>query len=103
VVTSQYAANASGSGNLVIGVNTEDVGIADDGQVTVDASTEASVQMTDAPTNDASTGTGQSLVSLWQTNSIGIRAERFVNWAVLRTGAVVLMDDVNWGSVGSPS
>lgn len=103
VVTSQYAANASGSGNLVIGVNTEDVGIADDGQVTVDASTEASVQMSDAPTNDASTGTGQSLVSLWQTNSIGIRAERFVNWAVLRTGAVVLMDDVNWGSVGSPS
>jgi HK97 family phage major capsid protein/HK97 family phage prohead protease len=103
VITSQYAANASGSGNLVVGVNTEDVGIADDGEVTVDASTEASVQMSDAPTNDASTGTGQSLVSLWQTNSIGIRAERFVNWAKLRSTAVVLMDDVNWGSVGSPS
>jgi hypothetical protein len=103
VITSQYAANASGAGNLVIAVNASDVFLADDGQVTVDMSTEASVQMSDAPTNDAATGTGQSLVSMWQTNSIALRAERQINWAKRRSSAVSYMDDVNWGSIGSPS
>ena len=103
VITSQYAANASGAGNLVIAVNASDVFLADDGQVTVDMSTEASLQMSDAPTNDASTGTGQSLVSMWQTNSIALRAERFINLKKRRSSAVSYMDDVNWGSIGSPS
>jgi HK97 family phage major capsid protein len=103
VVASQYAANASGSGNLVIALNASDIFLADDGQVTLDASREASIQMTDTPTVDASTSTGQSLVSMYQTNCIAVRAERFVNWAKVRSTAVVFMDDVNWGSVGSPS
>lgn len=103
VITSQYAANASGGGNLVIAVNQSDIFLADDGQVTVDASTEASLQMSDAPTNNASTGTGQSVVSMYQTNSIALRAERFISWAKRRSDAVVYLDDVNWGSVGSPS
>lgn len=103
VVASQYAANASGSGNLVIALNASDIFLADDGQVTLDASREASIQMTDTPTVDASTSTGQSLVSMYQTNCIAVRAERFVNWAKVRSTAVVYMDDVNWGSVGSPS
>lgn len=102
VVTSNYAANQSGSGNLVIALNARDIALADDGQVTLDSSREASIQMTDAPTNDSSTGTGQSLVSMYQTNSVAIRAERFINWAKLRTNAVSFIDDVNWGSVGSP-
>jgi len=103
VVASQYAANASGSGNLVIALNASDIFLADDGNVTLDASREASIQMTDTPTVDASTSTGQSLVSMYQTNCIAVRAERFVNWAKVRSTAVVFMDDVNWGSVGSPS
>jgi len=103
VVASQYAANASGSGNLVIALNASDIFLADDGQVTLDASREASIQMTDTPTVDASTSTGQSLVSMYQTNCIAVRAERFVKRAQVRSTAVVFMDDVNWGSVGSPS
>lgn len=103
VITSQYAANASGGGNLVIAVNAGDVFLADDGQVTVDASTEASLQMSDAPTGNSASGAGVSVVSMYQTNSIALRAERFINWAKRRTEAVVYMDDVNWGSVGSPS
>jgi HK97 family phage major capsid protein len=103
VITSQYAANASGGGNLVIAVNASDVFLADDGQVTVDASTEASLQMADAPTANSATATAVSVVSMYQTNSIALRAERFINWAKRRSEAVVYMDDVNWGSVGSPS
>ncbi len=103
VITSQYAANQSGGGNLVIAVNASDVFLADDGQVTVDASTEASLQMLDNPTNNSSTATPTTVVSMYQTNSIALRAERFINWAKRRDEAVVYMDDVNWGSVGSPA
>ncbi len=102
VITSQYAANEATFGNMVIAVNARDIALADDGQVTVDASREASLQMDDAPSNDASTGTGQSMVSMFQTNSIALRAERTIAWKKLRTSAVVFMDDVNWGSIGSP-
>lgn len=103
VITSQYAANASGAGNLVIAVNASEVFLADDGQVTVDMSTEAALQMLDNPTNDTVTPTATQMVSMWQTNSIALRAERFINWAKRRSTAVVYMDDVNWGAIGSPS
>jgi HK97 family phage major capsid protein len=102
VVASQYAANASGSGNLVIALNAGDIFLADDGQVRLDASRDASIEMNDAPVQNSTTSTGASLVSMYQTNSIAIRAERFINWAKVRSTAVVFMDDVNWGSVGSP-
>lgn len=103
VVTSQYLANSSGAGNLVVAINGEDVLLADDGNVTVDVSREASIQMVDNPTNSAATGTATSMVSLWQTNSIGLRAEREITWAKAKAEAVVYIDDVNWGSVGSPA
>jgi len=103
VITSQYAANESGGGNLVVAVNAPEVFLADDGQVTVDASQEASLQMSDAPTGSSTSGAGASVVSMYQTNSIALRAERFINWAKRRSTAVVYMDDVNWGSIGSPA
>jgi HK97 family phage major capsid protein/HK97 family phage prohead protease len=103
VITSQYAANQSGYGNLVIALDQSAIFLADDGQVSLSASGEASIQMSDAPTNDAATGTGQSLVSMYQTNSIAVRAERYINWLKARTTAVSFIDDANWGSIGSPS
>jgi HK97 family phage major capsid protein/HK97 family phage prohead protease len=103
VFTTQYAANQSGSGNLVIALKPNEIALADDGGVDVSVSTEASLEMSDAPTNRSDTPTAASLVSLWQTNSIGIKAERFVNWTKRRSTAVVYMDDVNWGAIGSPS
>ena len=103
VVASQYAANQSGGGNLVIAVNASDIALADDGSVRLDASREASLQMLDNPTNNSATATPTSVVSMYQTNSIALRAERFINWKKLRSTAVVYMDDVNWASVGSPA
>jgi len=103
VITSQYAANQSGGGNLVIAVNASDIFLSDDGQVTIDMSREASLEMLDNPTNNSATSTATSAVSMWQTNSIALRAERFINWAKRRADAVAYMDDVNWGSIGSPS
>jgi hypothetical protein len=42
-------------------------------------------------------------VSMYQTNSIAVRAERYINWLKARTTAVSFIDDANWGSIGSPS
>lgn len=101
VIASQYAASGASYGNMVIAVDASSVGLADDGEVSVDISMEAALEMLDNPTN-ALTPTATSMVSLWQTNSIGIKTERYINWAKLRTGAVQFFDDVNWGAVGSP-
>ena len=82
VITTQYA--SIGGSSLVIMVNADDIFLADDGGVTVDVSREATVLMSNDPVADAATGTS---VNLWQNNLIGLRAERFVNWAKRRAGA----------------
>lgn len=91
---SQYLANNGGSGGApFILVDEAEVYLADDGSVTLDVSQEASLQMDDAPTNASSaTVTATSMVSLWQTNSIGLRAERFIWWGLRRTGAIQWID-----------
>jgi hypothetical protein len=71
---------------LVIAVQPALVLYADDGGVTIDASREASLQMDSAPASPADATT--VYVSLWQTNSVGLRAERFVNWKRASTNAV---------------
>jgi hypothetical protein len=102
VVTSQYAAKTGGPGNMVIAVNAKDVGLADDGQVDISVSGDASLQMLDNPTNDSGVPTATTMVSMFQTNSLAILAERFIHWKKMRDSACVYMDDVNWGAVGSP-
>jgi hypothetical protein len=103
VITSQYA-GTSGYGNIVICASAGNIALADDGNVSVDASREASIEMVDSSSQDAgASSTGASLVSMFQTNSIAIRAEREINWKKLRSTAVTWMDDINWGSIGSPA
>ena len=99
VIVSEYLDNSAGSGgSIVILVNARDIWLADDGQFTVDASREASLQMDDAPTNNSATGTETSLVSMFQTNSVALRGERYINWARRRSSAVSWLDGVNWGA-----
>jgi HK97 family phage major capsid protein len=90
---SNYLANNGGSGGApFILVDEAEVYLADDGSVTVDASEQASIEMNDAPTSTAATPTGASLVSMWQTNSIALRAERFIWWGLRRSGAIQWID-----------
>lgn len=103
VLASQYLASGASYGNMVVAVSAENVALADDGNVTIDVSREASIEMSDAPANEAATPTASAyMVSMYQTNSLAIRAEREISWKKLRSTAVVYMDDVNWGSIGSP-
>jgi HK97 family phage major capsid protein/HK97 family phage prohead protease len=102
VITSQYAASGATFGNMIVAIDTSNVALAQDPGVTVDVSGEASLQMLDNPTNNSATGTATTMVSMFQTNSLAIRAEQFIHWVKLRSTAVVFMDDVNWGAIGSP-
>ncbi|WP_165856739.1 phage major capsid protein [Marinobacter sp. JSM 1782161] len=100
VIVSEYVPTSS-SGHYVILMNASDVWLADDGNVVIDASREASLQMLDNPTNNSSSGTATSMVSMFQTNSVAIRAERWINWKKRRESAVALISGVNWGEPAS--
>ena len=77
---------------LVIAINAPSVLLADDGGVNFDVSTEASLQMDSAPDSPATATT--IMVSLWQANMVGIRAERFITWLKARTGSVQYLSGV---------
>jgi HK97 family phage major capsid protein len=92
---SNYLANNGGSGGApFILVDEAEVYLADDGSVTVDASEQATIEMTDAPTGAAGVPTAASvnMVNMWQSNSIALRAERFIWWGLRRSGAVQWID-----------
>jgi HK97 family phage major capsid protein len=59
---------------------------ADDGGVNIDVSREATVEMSTTPTSPITAST--VMVSLWQQNLVGLRAERFINWKRARLASV---------------
>lgn len=78
----------------VIALQPSQILYADDGGVTIDASREASLQMDSAPMSPADATT--VYVSLFQTNSVALRAERFVNWLRINTNAVKYLTAAAW-------
>jgi HK97 family phage major capsid protein len=82
------------AGTNVIALQPSLVLYADDGGVTIDASREASLQMDSAPMSPSDATT--VYVSLWQTNCVGLRAERFVNWLRANANAVKYLTAVAW-------
>lgn len=74
---------------FIVLVEASEIFLADDGEVMLDVSREASLQMDSAPSAGA-----QSLVSLWQNNLVGIRAERYVYWSPRRSQAVYYIRQV---------
>jgi HK97 family phage prohead protease/HK97 family phage major capsid protein len=67
---------------------------ADDGGVTIDASTEASLQMDSAPASppDATT----VYASMFQSNAVAIRAERYITWKRVGTNSVKYLTATAW-------
>ncbi|MNM98675.1 Phage capsid family protein [compost metagenome] len=95
VITSQYLP-ADSSGGIVALVNAGDIYLADEGGIDLSMSTEASLQMDNAPDNPSTAST--VMVSLWQRNLVGFRAERTINFARRRTSAVSYLTGVSWGA-----
>src|SRR5690606_26145611 len=88
VIVSEYVPKDS-SGAVVALVNGSAIYLGDDGGIAISMSTEASLQMDDSPDNPTTAST--VLVSLWQRNLVGFRAERTINWARRRSSAVAYL------------
>jgi len=82
VIVSNNVTVTGGKSSIVL-VDQSQLMVADDGQVTVDTSTEASLQADSAPATPPT-----PLISLWQQNLLGIKAERYIYWLMRRVGAV---------------
>jgi HK97 family phage major capsid protein len=95
----QVGSPVTNEGNLLVLVHAPSIAMADEGGLTIDASEEAAIQMLDNPTN-ASTGgtTATTMVSMFQTNSVALRATRFINWKKRRTFAVQYIKDAAYTS-----
>lgn len=92
VVTSQaaYITGSPDYGNMIVLLFPREIFLADDGSASVEISNQASVQMLDNPTNASTSGTtATSMVSMFQTNSIAIKALRYINWKARGTRTAV--------------
>lgn len=92
VIVSEYVPN-----DIVILVNASDIYIGDEGGFSVDYSRDASLEMDTAPGHSSDLPAAAELVSMFQTNSVAIRAEREINWTKRRQGAVNVITAVAWG------
>lgn len=103
VVSNNMVGTGSPPTSDVVLVVPSEIYLADDGQVTVDASREASLEMDDAPTMASTSGspatpTGAQLVSMFQTNSVALRAERYINWMRRRDAAVQVISGAGYSA-----
>lgn len=73
----------------VILVDAGQILMADDGDITLDSSREASLQLDSAPATPPT-----PLVSLWQQDLIGIKAERYAYWLRANDAAVQMITGV---------
>lgn len=94
VITSE-AVPADSGGDLIVFVLASEILLADDGNLTIDASREASVQLGSDPEG---ADTAAALVSLWQRNLVAIRGERYIRWKPARSGVVSVITDANYSS-----
>jgi HK97 family phage prohead protease len=86
------------AGDIVALISASDVYLADEGGVAIDMSTEASLEMSSTPAQHADgTPAGAAMVSLWQGNLIGFRAERTINWGHRRAVTAPYLTGVEWG------
>jgi HK97 family phage major capsid protein/HK97 family phage prohead protease len=88
IVSEHLTSVGSPSTQTIIAAKASEIYLADDGVVTVEASDQASIEMVDTSSQSAISGTGASLVSLWQTGAIGLMANREITWKLRRATAV---------------
>lgn len=95
VIVSDFVTRDSGGSSIIL-VNASDVYFADEGGFDLAMSSEASLEMSDAPAHNSTTPTPAQLVSMFQTNSVAFRAERSLNWMKRVAGAAQWIDNANY-------
>lgn len=100
VLVSQSAYFGSGSpdyANIIAFVIPSEIYLADEGMVDVEMSDQVSLQLLDNPTNDSGGSTvATSMVSMYQTESVAIKAVRYINWKVRRSNAAAFIRNANY-------
>jgi HK97 family phage major capsid protein len=102
VYVTSYAGTDS-TGSVVALIKGDEIFLGDEDGIQMSMSDQASLLMTDDANenHNSTTPTGTSVVSLWQTNSVGFLVERFINF-VKRRNAAVAWARVGWSAcVGS--
>ena len=98
------ASNHVAAGDVIM-VSARDILLADDGEISVEMSDQASLEMLDGSLEqDGTSGTGATtagMVSLWQAGMVGIKVERFINWQKARSAAVAFIGDAGWNGVAT--
>ena len=94
VIVSDFVPHDASAGSIVALVKARDILVADAGDVEISISSEATLQMSDAPVDNLTAG--ESVVNLWQHNMVGFRAERTINWMRARDGAAAYLTGVKW-------
>jgi HK97 family phage major capsid protein len=87
IVSNNVTPSGSPGDQHLILIDQSNVLLADDGQMMVDVSTEASLEMNDAPSGGAT-----SLRSLWQNGLMGVKVDRWIYWMKRRSAAVQFID-----------
>jgi HK97 family phage major capsid protein/HK97 family phage prohead protease len=82
-------------GYALIFAKAPEIMLADDGQTVIDASNQASLQLDSTPDSPPTAAT--NLISLWQNNLTGIRAERWINWQKRRPTCVQFIQNAKYG------
>lgn len=97
VITSEGVPSTGGSptdGDPIIVASTPDILLADDEQVMIDVSREATLQMDSAPDSPPTAST--VMYSLFQNNGVAVRAERYINWVKRRSTAVAYISNAKY-------
>jgi len=88
-----------GTGDLIL-LKPSDIYKIGDRGVEVSLSTEAAIEMDDAPDGESDTPTANtSVVSMFQTDSVAIKVVRPLNYAKRRSSAVAYIGDADYGAV----
>lgn len=93
-----YTGDNVGAGDLIL-LKPSDIWKIGDGGVQVSMSDTATIEQDDAPTgrSDTPVAASATLVSLWQSDSVGFKVVRRINYAKRRASAVAYIGDANYG------
>jgi HK97 family phage major capsid protein len=91
VLTSAAVPSTVSGGSIVVLLDAAEILLADDGQMFLDSSEQATLQLRDDPQTGA-----QNLVSLWSNNLSAVRAVAYMNWKRRRDNCVAYIDAVNY-------
>jgi len=91
IVSSSVPHGGSPSITSIFLVDASRIWYAEDPTMELSISTGASLQMLDNPTNSAADGTPTTLVSLFQTNSVALRATQAKNWRIADPGFAAVL------------